>query len=174
MAAMLKSGASSGENGIRTQAPTNTGAGWYTLATGAWPAVPFHQQYLPCNGASFSSRKAAFDAGFCRLSRLPRLLSAVVKGGADRMVGRPERCHRRAHRGLPSLSVRKGCSDNYIDPADIPSFIASFGLQFDHPAGYAGQALCPRPALTGRGWTNIPLSFSRRWKCTCVCWITAR
>ena len=50
-------------NGLLTQAPPNTGAGWYTLATGAWPGVhgstnnTFH-----INGQPFGEpRRAAFD-----------------------------------------------------------------------------------------------------------------
>ena len=36
---LLRSGAKAGDGGLLTQAPTNTGAGWYSLATGAWPGV---------------------------------------------------------------------------------------------------------------------------------------
>src|SRR5215211_4221587 len=39
MADFLKKGASATGNGLLTQAPPNTGAGWYSLATGAWPGV---------------------------------------------------------------------------------------------------------------------------------------
>src|SRR3954469_8128961 len=36
---MLRHGAFASHNGLLTQAPPNTGAGWFTLATGAWPGV---------------------------------------------------------------------------------------------------------------------------------------
>ena len=36
---MLGHGAFASRNGLLTQAPPNTGAGWFTLATGAWPGV---------------------------------------------------------------------------------------------------------------------------------------
>ncbi|HEX8133743.1 MAG TPA: alkaline phosphatase family protein, partial [Actinomycetes bacterium] len=36
---LLRKGVSASGNGLLTQAPPNTGAGWYTLATGAWPGV---------------------------------------------------------------------------------------------------------------------------------------
>ena len=39
MAEFLKKGTSATGNGLLTQAPPNTGAGWYRLATGAWPGV---------------------------------------------------------------------------------------------------------------------------------------
>ncbi|MET1004331.1 MAG: alkaline phosphatase family protein, partial [Propionibacteriaceae bacterium] len=39
MRRLLRDGASATGGGLLTQAPPNTGAGWYSLATGAWPAV---------------------------------------------------------------------------------------------------------------------------------------
>src|SRR5262245_58100981 len=57
---LLQKGAKASDNGLLTQAPPNTGAGWYTLTTGAWPGVhgstnnTFH-----INGAPF-----AFGTGF--------------------------------------------------------------------------------------------------------------
>ena len=39
MRSFLRHGAKASGNGMLTQAPPNTGAGWYTLATGAWPGV---------------------------------------------------------------------------------------------------------------------------------------
>ena len=64
MADFLKKGTLATGNGLLTAAPPNTGAGWYTLATGAWPGVhgstnnTFHR-----NGQPFASRTTAFDAG---------------------------------------------------------------------------------------------------------------
>ena len=64
MSDFLKKGTSASGNGLLTEAPPNTGAGWYSLATGAWPGVhgstnnTFH-----VNGQAFgTARKAAFDA----------------------------------------------------------------------------------------------------------------
>ncbi len=39
MSKFLKHGISASGNGLLTEAPPNTGAGWYSLATGAWPGV---------------------------------------------------------------------------------------------------------------------------------------
>src|SRR3954466_1076874 len=36
---MLRHGAFASDHGLLTQAPPNPGAGWFTLTTGAWPAV---------------------------------------------------------------------------------------------------------------------------------------
>ena len=57
-----RNGAFATGDGLLTQAPPNTGAGWYSLATGAWPGVhgstnnTFH-----INGQPFGNRTAAFD-----------------------------------------------------------------------------------------------------------------
>ena len=39
MGSMLRGGTYASGNGLLTEAPPNTGAGWYSLATGAWPGV---------------------------------------------------------------------------------------------------------------------------------------
>jgi 2',3'-cyclic-nucleotide 2'-phosphodiesterase (5'-nucleotidase family) len=55
----------------------------------------------------------------------------------------------------------RGVVTNYISPTDDPAFTASFGLQFDHPAGFAGQPAFPAAAPTNAtGWTNVPASHS--------------
>ena len=48
MASFLKHGTKAAGDGLLTEAPPNTGAGWYSLATGAWPGVHgLHQQHVP-------------------------------------------------------------------------------------------------------------------------------
>ncbi len=55
----------------------------------------------------------------------------------------------------------RGVATNYISPTDDAAFTASFGLQFDHPAGFAGQAPYPQAApIDATGWTNVPGSYS--------------
>jgi predicted AlkP superfamily phosphohydrolase/phosphomutase len=61
---LLRHGAKAGDSGLLTQSPPNTGAGWYTLATGAWPGVhgstnnTFH-----VNGTAFTGSTSAFTPG---------------------------------------------------------------------------------------------------------------
>ena len=61
MASFLKNGAQATGDGLLTEAPPNTGAGWYSLATGAWPGVhgstnnTFH-----INGSTFANSTSAF------------------------------------------------------------------------------------------------------------------
>ena len=160
---LLRAGAKASDGGLLTQAPTNTGAGWYSLATGAWPGVhgstnnTFH-----INGQSFSSRTGSFDSGVLQAETLAQ---AAERGG--KKVAQIEWAGGRV--GVingPTVDFRaflsgRGVATNYISPTDDAAFVASFGLQFDHPAGFAGQAPFAGAAPTNAtGWTNVPTSYS--------------
>ncbi|MBA2488033.1 MAG: 5'-nucleotidase C-terminal domain-containing protein [Chloroflexi bacterium] len=156
------------DGGLQTQAATNTGAGWYTLATGAWPGVhgstnnTFH-----INGQPFGNRTGAFDAGVLRAESLAqaaergglKVAQLEWAGGRNALIDGPTIDFRTFHSG-------RGVATNYISGAGDPTFddvpfIGAFGLQFDHPDGYAGQA--PFPAAEpsdATGWTNVPTSYS--------------
>jgi len=62
MGSVLKAGVAASDGGLLTQAPSNTGGGWYSLATGAWPGVhgstnnTFH-----INGQPFANSTSAFS-----------------------------------------------------------------------------------------------------------------
>lgn len=160
---LLKNGAFAHGDGLLTQAPANTGAGWYTLATGAWPAVTgstnntFH-----ITGAPFANRTAAFDTGVLQAETIAQaterggLKVAQVEwaGGAQGTIKGPTVDYRSFYSG-------RGVVTNYVAPADDAALVASFGLQFDHPGGFAGHApfaaAAPAPAT---GWSNIPASNS--------------
>jgi 2',3'-cyclic-nucleotide 2'-phosphodiesterase (5'-nucleotidase family) len=159
----LRNGASAGGNGLLTQAPPNTGAGWYSLTTGAWPGVTgstnntFH-----INGQPFGNRTAAFDTGVVQAETLAQ---AAERGG--KKVAQIEWAGGRigAING-PTVDFQatfsgRGIATNYTVPSDNVAFVTSFGLQFDHPAGFAGQApfaaAAPAPAT---GWVNVPVSYS--------------
>jgi 2',3'-cyclic-nucleotide 2'-phosphodiesterase (5'-nucleotidase family)/predicted AlkP superfamily phosphohydrolase/phosphomutase len=163
MGDLLHSGAKAADGGLLTQSPPNTGAGWYSLATGAWPGVhgstnnTFH-----INGAPFANRTGSFDAGVLQAETLAQ---AAERGG--KKVAQIEWAGGRV--GVingPTVDFRsflsgRGVATNYISPTDDPVFTASFGLQFDHPAGFAGQAPFPAAAPSAAtGWTNVPVSYS--------------
>jgi 2',3'-cyclic-nucleotide 2'-phosphodiesterase (5'-nucleotidase family)/predicted AlkP superfamily phosphohydrolase/phosphomutase len=151
-----------------TQAPPNTGAGWYTLATGAWPGVhgstnnTFHK-----NGDPFANRTAAFDPGVLQAESIAQaaerdgLKVAQVEwaGGRNASIQGPTIDFRTFHSG-------RGIATNFIggpddELFDDPGFVAAFGLQFDHPAGFGSQAPFPGAAPTpATGWTNVPTSYS--------------
>ena len=105
---LLRRGAKAADDGLLTQAPPNTGAGWYTLATGAWPGVhgstnnTFH-----VNGQPFANthvgvrprRAAGRDAR-------PGGRAGRHEGRPDRVGRRPRRRDRRADARLPQLPLR--------------------------------------------------------------------
>ena len=168
MARLLRDGARASSNGMLTQAPPNTGAGWYTLATGAWPGVhgstnnTFH-----INGQPFGNRTAAFDQNVLQAESIAQ---SAERGGLK--VAQVEWAGgRNATIAGPTVDFRtflsgRGVTTNFIGTASDPlfddaPFIASFGLQFDHPDGYAGQPAFPAAAPTpATGWTNVPTSNS--------------
>jgi 2',3'-cyclic-nucleotide 2'-phosphodiesterase (5'-nucleotidase family) len=163
MRKLLQRGAYASGNGLLTQAAANTGAGWYTLATGAWPGVhgstnnTFH-----INGQAFTNRTAAFDAGVLQAETLAQ---SAERGG--KKVAQIEWAGgRNGTINGPTIDFRgffsgRGVATNYISPLDSASFTAAFSLQFDHPVGFAGQPPFPGAAPTdASGWTNVPTSYS--------------
>jgi 2',3'-cyclic-nucleotide 2'-phosphodiesterase (5'-nucleotidase family)/predicted AlkP superfamily phosphohydrolase/phosphomutase len=163
MASFLQTGVYGAGNGLLTEAPPNTGAGWYSLSTGAWPSVTgstnntFH-----VNGAPFSNSTSFASAG---IPQAESIAQAAERGGLK--VAQIEWTGgRNAAIDGPTVDYRsflsgRGVATNYISPSDNASFVAAFGLQFDHPAGFAGQApyagAAPTPAS---GWSNVPASYS--------------
>ena len=169
MNSFLRHGVQAKDGGLLTQAPPNTGAGWYSLATGAWPGVhgstnnTFH-----VNGQPFGNRTAAFDANVLQAESIAQsaerdgLKVAQVEwaGGRNASIQGPTIDFQQFLSG-------RGVATNFIGAAGEPlfddaPFITSFGLQFDHPAGYAGQAPFPGAAPTpATGWTgNLPTTYS--------------
>jgi hypothetical protein len=168
MADFLKKGTSASANGLLTEAPPNTGAGWYSLATGAWPGVTgstnntFH-----VNGAPFANRTSAFDTGVLQAESIAQsaerggLKVAQVEwaGGRNASISGPTI-------DFQSFFSGRGVATNFVGGTgqalfDDAAFIASFGLQFDTPAGYAGQAPFPAAApAAAAGWSNVPVSYS--------------
>ena len=168
MASFLKHGSYASGNGLLSQAPPNTGAGWFSLATGAWPGVTgstnntFHR-----SGTVFTNRTSAFDAGVLQAESLAQ---SAERGGLK--VAQVEWAGGRgASTQGPTIDFRsflsgRGVATNFTGgPGDVlfddAAFIGAFGLQFDHPAGYAGQAPFAGAAPTdAAGWTNVPASNS--------------
>ena len=81
MRELLRRGAKASGNGLLTQAPPNTGAGWNTLATGAWPGVTgatnntFH-----ISGTDFDDARRAGSTRACsRPRRSPSRRSATAR-----------------------------------------------------------------------------------------------
>jgi 2',3'-cyclic-nucleotide 2'-phosphodiesterase (5'-nucleotidase family) len=160
---LVKNGAMAADNGLLTQAPPNTGSGWFSLATGAWSGVhgstnnTFHK-----NGASFSTSTSFSSAGVLQAETLAQ---AAERGG--KKVAQIEWSGgRSAPINGPTVDYRsflsgRGVATNYISPSDNAAFVASFGLQFDHPAGFAGQPpYAGADPIDATGWSNTPVSYS--------------
>ena len=164
MASFLKHGASATGEGLLTEAPPNTGAGWYSLATGAWPGVhgstnnTFH-----INGSTFANSTSAFAPGILKAESIAQsaerggLKVAQVEwaGGANATIQGPTI-------DFQSFFSGRGVSTNFIGKAgdalfDDAPFIASFGLQF---------CLCTR-TRTRCGFTASP--FYRATRCPPWC-----
>jgi 2',3'-cyclic-nucleotide 2'-phosphodiesterase (5'-nucleotidase family) len=163
MSRLLRTGVKAADGGLLTQAPTNTGSGWYSLATGAWSGVHGStNNTFAINGAAFASRVGSFDAGVVQAETLAQ---AAERGG--KKVAQIEWAGGRV--GViagPTVDFRsflsgRGVATNYISPTDDAAFVASFGLQFDHPGGFAGQPPFPGAAPADAvGWSNTPASYS--------------
>lgn len=160
---LLRSGVDAADGGLLTQAPPNTGAGWYSLATGAWPGVTGStNNTFAVNGQAFSARVGSFNNGVLQAETLAQ---AAERGG--KKVAQIEWAGGRVGAiDGPTVDYRsffsgRGVATNYISPNDYAAFVASFGLQFDHPAGFAGQApFAGANPVDATGWTNVPKSFS--------------
>ncbi len=164
MAGLMSTGAKANGGGSQPQAPTNTGAGWYTVATGAWAGVhgstnnTFHQ-----NGDTFAgTRTTAFEPGVLSAETIAQAAERGGKkvaqiewaGGAAALIDGPTIDFRTFLSG-------RGVVTNYISPADDAGFVAAFGLQFDHPDGFSNQPAFPEAApAPATGWTNVPESHS--------------
>ena len=160
---LLRSGAKAADGGLLTQAPPNTGAGWYSLSTGAWSGVHGStNNTFAINGAAFGNRTAAFDSGVLQAESLAQAAERGGKkvaqiewaGGRVGVINGPTVDY-------ISFFSGRGVSTNYVSSTDDAAFVASFGLQFDHPAGFAGQPAFPGAApVPAVGWTNTPRTYS--------------
>lgn len=159
----LKHGTSATGGGLLTEAPPNTGAGWYSLATGAWPGVTgstnntFH-----INGAAFTSSTSSFAAGVPQAESIAqsaergglKVAQVEYSGGAEMTIAGPTVDYRRFFSG-------RGVATSYISPTDDAAFTASLGLQFDYPGTFGTFGSFPGAAPSAAvGWTNVPTSYS--------------
>src|SRR6476620_8159201 len=148
---LLKQGAHASDNGLLTQAPPNTGAGWFTLTTGAWPGVTgatnntFHiTGGTFANGTSFSSPNVLQAETLAQATERGGKRVAQIEwvGGRSGVINGPTVDYR-------SFFSGRGVATNYVSPTDLPSFITSLGVQYDQT-----------PPTDATGWTNVPRSYS--------------
>ena len=161
---LLRRGAAANGGGMLTQAPPNTGAGWYTMATGAWPGVhgstnnTFHR-----NNQAFALRTAAFDPGVLSAETIAQ---AAERGG-KRVIQMEWAGGRNGVIEGPTIDFRtflsgRGVTTNFVSPSDRPALISAFGLQYDpaDPALTVPPPFTDHPVPTATGWSNVPASYS--------------
>src|SRR5262245_15743464 len=141
-----------GKNGLLTSFPPNTGVGWASLATGAYPSThgstnnTFHR-----TGESNFNNSTSFSA--------PGILQA------DTIAQAAERA------GKSVVALEWVAARSYANPAlqgpvvDFRTFIGGRGimLNFDIPGQTAaafGVQYQQRELEVAAGWTNVPTSFS--------------
>jgi 2',3'-cyclic-nucleotide 2'-phosphodiesterase (5'-nucleotidase family) len=170
-AEMLADGVHS-DGGMISAAPPNTGAGWNTMASGAWSAETgttnntYHR-----NGAAFDARTSALGSATILTETAAQAWTKAGKkvaliewaGGRDAPINGPIVDFR-------SFVSGRGVVTNYLEqaPLDDGPFIQAFGLQFDtnldHPGLPNTGAFVPDPQYAGTktasqmGWTNLPES----------------
>ena len=168
---LLKNGAKASDNGLLTQSPPNTGAGWFTLATGAWPGVhgstnnTFH-----VNGQPFGNSTSAL--GTPGVLQAETLAQATERGGKkvaqiEWAGGRSGSL--RADARLPQLPFRSRCRDQLHHPprfSDIHSRVRSairpprrVRRSGRVPAGHAHRRRPAGPMCRS--------PTARRWRCAC-------
>jgi 2',3'-cyclic-nucleotide 2'-phosphodiesterase (5'-nucleotidase family) len=139
-----------GRNGLKQAFPPNTGVGWHTLASGAWPSEhgstnnTFHR-----TGDVFNNTSSFAQTGILQADTL---LQAAERAGKKVLA-----MEWVAARGLtpalqgPVVDFRtfiggRGITLNY----DIPGHLAAaFGVQYQQPG-----------VVDATAWSNVPASFS--------------
>lgn len=142
-----------GENGLVQAFPPNTGVGWYTLATGAYPGEhgSTNNTFHRVGEGNFNNRTSAFTTGILQ---------------ADTIMQAAERA------GKVVVSVEWAGARNVSPPlqgpvVDFRTFFSNRGilLNYDLPGQPAGanafgvsyQRVDLDPAV---GWVNVPVSYS--------------
>jgi 2',3'-cyclic-nucleotide 2'-phosphodiesterase (5'-nucleotidase family) len=142
-----------GVNGMVQAFPPNTGAGWYTLATGAYPGEhgSTNNTFFRTGESSFNNRTAAFSAGVLQADTIAeaaerdgkKVVSVEWAGGSRTMT---------ALKG-PVVDYRnfysnRGLWTNWDVPGQ-PAGATAFGVQYQR-----------FDLALAAGWTNVPASYS--------------
>ena len=167
-------GARASDNGLLTQAPPNTGAGWFTLATGAWPGVArLDEQHVPRerpavrqpHGRVRRRRAAGRDAR-------PGGRARRQEGRPDRVGRRPQRRDRRARRSTSATSAPAGA---WRRTTSRPPTAASFTAVVRPAVRPPGRLRRPGAVPAGRAGDGHRLDrraaapTARRRRCACAC-----
>jgi hypothetical protein len=147
---MIRHGAR-GKNGLTPAVASNTGVGWYTLATGGWANVhgstnnTFHQIGNVWNSSvSFAAPDVLqADTLLAASERAGKRVASVEwVGGRNAGIAGPVIDFRTFHSA-------RGVTTNYVRPTDNPALIAASFLDYD-----------VNPLAAAAGWQDVPASFS--------------
>jgi 2',3'-cyclic-nucleotide 2'-phosphodiesterase (5'-nucleotidase family) len=141
-----------GDNGLVQAFPPNTGVGWYTLATGAYPSEhgSTNNTFFR-SGDAFANRTSAFSPGVLQADTLAesveragkKVVSVEWSGGSRTMtpVQGPVVDYR-------SFFSNRGLWTNWDVPGQ-PAGAAAFGVQYQRA-----------DLVDAAGWTDVPHSYS--------------
>ncbi len=151
-AKLMKDGVT-GRNGLVQAFPPNTGVGWYTLATGAYPGeTGSTNNTFFRTGDSFNNRTAAFSAGVLQADTIAesaeragkKVVSVEWSGGSQTMtpVQGPVVDYR-------TFYSNRGLWTNYDVPGQ-PAGANAFGVQYQRD-----------DLANATDWVNVPASYSQ-------------
>ncbi len=161
MAELLADGVK-GKNGLLQGFPPNTGVGWATLATGAWPAQhgSTNNTFFQQGESNFNNRSSFADTGILQADTI-----AQSAERAGKTVVSVEWVAARSY--VPALQgpvvdfrtflSNRGVLVNY-DLAGQPALSNSFGVSYQRTGAADNQTPTYNvPAITdASGWTNVP------------------
>ena len=134
-----------GDNGMLQAFPPNTGTGWATLATGAWPGThgSVNNTFYRTGDADFNNRTSAYEPGVLQAQTIAQAAEQYGKSVVSvQWTG--------ASGLLPELN---GPAIDYWTTYAFSSVLANYDLQ---AAGDYQEVTLAEAA----GWTNAPESFS--------------
>jgi predicted AlkP superfamily phosphohydrolase/phosphomutase len=163
MAELMASGVK-GKNGLLQGFPPNTGVGWATLATGAWPGVhgSMNNTFFRQGAANFNDSTSFATTGILEADTL-----AQAAERAGKTVVSVEWVAARGY--VPALQgpvidfrsffSNRGALVNYDLPGQ-PALANSFGVSYQRTGAADNQTPTYNvPAVTdASGWTNVPAS----------------
>ncbi len=157
--ASLISHGATGDNGLTQGFPPNTGQGWYTLATGAWPGVhgSTNNTFFDTRQPFTSSTSFAFHGNGASPGTDPtNVLEAQSVASSAELAGKQ----------VAQLEWTGGLNANIAGPTvDYATFYSQRGL-LEFPANPAKQASAAGFGLSyqlaaftaASGWTHVPAS----------------
>ena len=149
---LMKNGVT-GKNGLVQAFPPNTGVGWYTLATGAYPGEhgSTNNTFFRTGESNFNTRTAAFSAGVLQADTLAesteragKKVASIEWSGGSRTttpLQGPVVDYRIFYSG-------RGLWTNWDVPGQ-PAGANAFGVQYQRAV-----------LVDASGWLNVPTSYS--------------